>query len=50
MKKRKRYIVRDEVIAEIIANVEKMKKQKLKPMSIRELGKLCGVNKNVSKD
>ncbi len=37
--------VRDDVVLEVIAEVEKMKKQKLKPMSIKKLDELCGISK-----
>jgi len=37
--------LRDDFIAEVIASVEKQKKQKFKPMSIKELDELCGISK-----
>ncbi len=37
--------LRDDFVAEVIASVEKQKKQKFKPMSIKELDELCGISK-----
>jgi hypothetical protein len=37
--------IKDEIVLEVIAEVGKMKKQKVKPMSIAELDKLCGISK-----
>lgn len=37
--------IRDDFVAEVIASVERQRKHKFKPMSLKELDELCGLSK-----